>query len=1103
MNAYKLEKDITLYKNQFERFNLNIFGSHKLDRVSIELDGLLFRIKYMAKHNKDMSTLPELRRQFTEKALELRNIFGDFMYGFLTQIITIPEEFHLEDIEDVLAQDVKIDTTYVKFKMILISQNKEYLEYVDNSISEDKPYNMFPNEFFRYYTDSYNDGISKAFPELFENRQQDKIGTGADADVFVHNFTLQTSESCSLNCTYCVAANTKILMGDVTEKNIEDIEVGDIVMGIREFQSNNDLEYYDLSTYFPTKVTKTFKRRAKTVKIIWDISGYEDDEQLRITEDHPILTSDGIYKGIRDIKEDQDSMIYFYPDYEAISNLSDYEYRLEDHEEEDVYNIETESHTYIANRIVVHNCYQLNKTNMRMDFDTAKKFIDELLADHYGYINRYNSPAIIIEFIGGEPLLEINLTRKIYEYFLDRCYELNHPWFTFHRLSICSNGLQYFDEDVQSFFKDYSQNVSFNISIDGNKELHDACRIQPNGEGSYDIDMMALNHFNKNYTPERNSKMTLAPQNMKYLFDSVVNFINNGMTCINLNCIFEEGWDQQTALEEYNQLKKLADYLLDNDLDHLYIAIFNERQEDIQSKYSDGNFCFKAGTPVATPDGSRLIENLRPGDLVYTASGSIHKVSKMSKYMSADNKILNVTGAFPTYCTADHKFFAKKFLYMGWKGALHYSEPGFYPISELKKGDRIALSILDFSKNKDTWVDLDTAYAIGVYLADGYINGNTVTITPGYDEDGFYKKVLEKAGLTFNERSMRTSARYEVLRSRSDINERFFKVCQTCGHGANNKHFPPIAFMCHEYIIREIMRGYEETDGSTTDHGKVKVNTVSPRLAHDYMLLLRSMGEYPTCYLNKRSGTTMVIEGRTVNVRDRYEIYYNPTDRNAHFMFKLDPDYPIMWAGIRSIENHSEEYEVYCPTVVPTHEDDPEEHTIISNGLASMNCGGLGSMLSLRPNGQFYPCIRYMPTSVGDNVQDLCIGHVNTGMIGREEGSKVLGMMDRITRRTQSNDICYECPLSNDCAWCSALSHTVYGTPGKRPMFICIQMIAEALANVYYWNLLNIKHPEYELGVRKNNVPDEWALLVIDSEELDFLKKIESYSMIITIENSK
>lgn len=603
MLAYKLEKDVALYKNQFEKFSLDLFGSHKLDRVSIEIDSMLFRIKYMIKHEKDIDRIPELKKKFTEKAMELRSIFSNFMYEFLTQIITIPEEFHLEDIEDVLAQDVKIDTTYVKFKMILVSKNKEYLKFVDEAIPDGKTYNMFPNEYFRYYTDSYNDGISKAFPELFENRQQDKVGTGADADVFVHNFTFQTSERCSLNCTYC---------------------------------------------------------------------------------------------------------------------------------------------------------YQFNKTGMRMNFDIAKKFIDELLADRYGYINRYNSPAIIIEFIGGEPLLEIKLTRKIYEYFLDRCYELDHPWFSMHRLSICSNGLQYFDEDVQSFFKDYSQNISFNISIDGNKELHDACRIQPNGEGSYDIDMLALNHFNKHFTPERNSKMTLAPQNMKYLFDSVVNFINNGMTCINLNCIFEEGWNQETALLEYYQLKKLANYLLDNDLDHLYIAIFNERQEDVQSKYSDGNFC-----------------------------------------------------------------------------------------------------------------------------------------------------------------------------------------------------------------------------------------------------------------------------------------------------------------------------------------------------------GGTGSMLALRPNGQFYPCIRYMPTSVGNDVPDLCIGHVDTGIVGREQGSEVLGMMDRITRRSQSNDICYDCPIGNDCAWCSALSHTVYGTPGKRPMFICIQMIAEALANVYYWNLLNIKKPQYQLGVRKNNVPEEWALLVISKDELELLKEIEAYSMIVTMETNR
>ena len=754
MKAYKLEKDIKLYKVQFDKYCLNLFQDYKLDRLSLDVDALLFRIKYMVKHNKDLDKIPELQDQFTEKAKQLHNTFGEFLTMLICQVIEIPDPFKLDDLEDVLANDVKIDTTYVKFKMVVISKNKKFLEYIDNSIPEDKVYNIDPNEYFRFYTDSYNDGVAKAYPELFENRHQDKIGTGADGDVFVHNFTFQTSERCSLNCTYCTAAGTKVLMADMSEKNIEDICIGDMVLGLNEKQSNEYMEYYNINTYFPTIVTKTFKRKAKTVKVIWDLPGCEGNEQIRITTDHPILTSNGQYKGICDIKNDKDSMIYFYPENNTISNLADYEYHLENHDEEDVYNIETESHTYIANQIVMHNCYQFNKTPMRMSFDTAKTFIDNLLTDQYGYINRYNSPAIIIEFIGGEPLLEIKLTRKIYEYFLERCYELNHPWFTLHRVSICSNGLQYFDEEVQDFFKEYSSQISFNISIDGNKELHDACRIQPNGEGSYDVDITALNHYNKHYTSERNSKMTLAPSNIKYLFDSVVDFIKNGMTCININCIFEEGWNQETALEEYNQLKKLADYLLDNNLEHLYIAIFNERQEDMFNKYND-----------------------------------------------------------------------------------------------------------------------------------------------------------------------------------------------------------------------------------------------------------------------------------------------------------------------------------------------------------SPNCGGSGSMLSLRPNGQFYPCIRYMPTSVGNDVKDLCIGDIEHGIVGREQDSEILQMMDRITRRSYTNDICFECPLSNDCGNCTALGHTVFGTPNKRTTFVCIQMIAEHLANVYYWNRNLLKHPEYDLPVRKNVVPDEWALLIINEEELNNLKLLECMAIISKIEN--
>lgn len=1106
MNAYKLEKDITLYKNQFERFNMNIFGSHRLDRVSIELDGLLFRIKYMAKHNKDMTSLPELRRQFTEKALELRNIFGDFMYSFLTQIITIPDKFHLDDIEDVLAQDVKIDTTYVKFKMILVSQNKEYLEYVDNSISEDKPYNMFPNEFFRYYTDSYNDGISKAFPELFENRQQDKIGTGADADVFVHNFTFQTSESCSLNCTYCVAANTKILMGDMTEKNIEDIEVGDIVMGIREFQSNDDLEYYDLSTYFPTKVTKTFKRRAKTVKIIWDICGYEDDEQLRITEDHPILTSDGIYKGIRDIKEDEDSMIYFYPDYEAISNLSSYEYRLEDHEEEDVYNIETESHTYIANRIVVHNCYQLNKTNMRMDFNTAKKFIDELLADHYGYINRYNSPAIIIEFIGGEPLLEINLTRKIYEYFLDRCYELNHPWFTFHRLSICSNGLQYFDQDVQSFFKDYSQNISFNISIDGNKELHDACRIQPNGEGSYDIDMMALNHFNRNYTPERNSKMTLAPQNMKYLFDSVVNFIDNGMTCINLNCIFEEGWDQQTALEEYNQLKKLADYLLDNDLDHLYIAIFNERQEDMQSKYSDGNFCGGLGSMLSLrPNGqfypcirympTSVGDNVQDLCIGHVNTGMIGR-EEGSEVLGMMDRITRRTQSNDICyeCPLSND--------CAWcfrAGTLIQTINGPVRIENVRVGDevlsqdgkyhKVYQNIFRSASTKETMV-IRGVGTPSIYTTEDhpFWAKKRLARYNGDNRDSMYSEPqwIKAKDLSPNDRILIYTPEFGDL----EVNYYLaYLVGRWLGDGwrsnrsSNNGNVYPQFHLCCAYDeIDEIEALFSYADIEYT-----KDNT--KRTAQEYLIKSNTKNENNRKLISILKQCGKYSHGKRIPE----EIFkWNKESLSALFEGYLSADgskekrpYLTRFCTV------SKELAYGLSTVCRMFGKNPSWTESVSNTTIIE-----GRTISPR---MYYDIRMYTSdnkqykTDVDFDKDDMWVAVRSAKHIGAKYNVYNIGV--------EGDPSFYaDGILVHNC---SALSHTVYGTPGKRPMFICIQMIAEALANVYYWNLLNIKHPEYELGVRKNNVPDEWALLVIDSEELDFLKKIESYSMIITIENSK
>jgi hypothetical protein len=45
----------------------------------------------------------------------------------------------------------------------------------------------------------------------------------------------------------------------------------------------------------------------------------------------------------------------------------------------------------------------------------------------------------------------------------------DHPWQYNHMISLCSNGVLYFDPKVQAYMKKHERHLSFNISIDGNK----------------------------------------------------------------------------------------------------------------------------------------------------------------------------------------------------------------------------------------------------------------------------------------------------------------------------------------------------------------------------------------------------------------------------------------------------------------------------------------------------------------------------------------------------------------------------------------------------------------------------------------------------------
>lgn len=251
-------------------------------------------------------------------------------------------------------------------------------------------------------------------------------------------------------------------------------------------------------------------------------------------------------------------------------------------------------------------CYQINKGTRKMSFEIAKKFIDLILSGEKGfseYVNPKTSPALILEFIGGEPMLEVNLIDKIIEYFQQQALALESPWAEWFMISICSNGVLYQTPDVQKFLDKYKYRLSFSVTLDGTKELHDSCRKFPDGSPSYDLAEYAVKDWisRGNYM---GSKLTLAPENLEYVDEAIKHMIRLGYEDIFANCVYEDVWNLDHARLFYKKLISIADYMLEYADDGVYCSLFEEnffrpkKEDDLQ------NWCGGTGLMLSCdPDG--------------------------------------------------------------------------------------------------------------------------------------------------------------------------------------------------------------------------------------------------------------------------------------------------------------------------------------------------------------------------------------------------------------------------------------------------------------------------------------------------------------------
>ena len=251
-------------------------------------------------------------------------------------------------------------------------------------------------------------------------------------------------------------------------------------------------------------------------------------------------------------------------------------------------------------------CYQGHKGHRVMSKETARKGVDLLFKmweeDKGTFINR-KTKAIVLDMIGGEPLMAIDVIDDICTYFVRRCLELQHPWIYTWRVNITSNGALYFEPKVQEFLHKFRNNLSFAVTLDGPKEIHDACRVYHDGRGNFDDAYAAMKHFNAHFYEELGTKVTIAPENIRNLNRIVDFFMAEGMKTIHANCVHEAKWTPEHAKVLYDEMKQMADKLLANN-DGTTVSLFSEDNFRPLPPEENGNWCGGTGAMLAfDPDG--------------------------------------------------------------------------------------------------------------------------------------------------------------------------------------------------------------------------------------------------------------------------------------------------------------------------------------------------------------------------------------------------------------------------------------------------------------------------------------------------------------------
>lgn len=378
--------------------------------------------------------------------------------------------------------------------------------------------------------------------------------------------------------------------------------------------------------------------------------------------------------------------------------------------------------------------------------------------------------------------------------------------------------------------------------------------------------------------------------------------------------------------------------------------------------------CFIAGTKVLTNDGYKNIEEVVLKDTLMTHTGNFKKIINLQRksYIGDLYSIKIKYHPNNIKCTSEHPFYIRVKT-RKWNNKLRkyeytFKEPEWKKAYELDNNHYFGMKInenniipefcfdkiINQHKTEVVKIKLDNPdmwFMMGYFIGDGWIEETLKS-------DG---RSMNKIRFAINT----TDEEYVINRIKNVLNITdkkcpsgnkcnkygcadfvWFNIFKKFGKYAHGKIIPEWVQDAPKEYIREFINGYHTADGCIYKN-RYSFATVSYNLAFGLQRLYLKLGHLFGINKIIRSKTT-IIEGRTVNQRDTYQVEGYTRENSRKFYSFIENGY-VWYAPFKIEKEHIENEPVYNFEV----EDDNSyvvENTLVHNCTSFSNAGKKGNL---------------------------------------------------------------------------------------------------------------------------------------------------------------